>query len=46
MQQCKIILLIYTFLLGLIGQLERATHIDLNGDGRIGGHPGHYRLHQ
>jgi hypothetical protein len=25
---------------GLINQLEKVTNMDLNGDGRIGGHPG------
>jgi hypothetical protein len=25
------------FFLGLVGKIEKATHIDLNGDGRIGG---------
>lgn len=31
---------------GIINQLERATGMDLNGDGRIGGgHPQHYPRH-
>lgn len=32
----------FVFHLGLVGQIERATHIDLNRDGVIGGRPGHY----
>lgn len=31
--------------LGLVGQIERATHIDLNRDGVIGGRVGHVRPH-
>ena len=31
--------------LGLVGKIEAATHIDLNGDGFIGGRPGQYRPH-
>ncbi len=27
---------------GLINQLEKVTHMDLNGDGRIGGYPPQY----
>ncbi len=30
------------FLLGLVGKIERATHIDINRDGYIGGPPGYY----
>ena len=30
---------------GLVGKIEQATHIDLNGDGIIGGRPGQYRPH-
>ena len=33
---------IVVFLLGLVGKIESATHIDLNHDGRIGG-TGAYR---
>jgi hypothetical protein len=34
--------LLFLFLIGLIGKIERATHIDINRDGYIGGHPGYY----
>lgn len=30
---------------GLINQVEKATHMDLNGDGRIGGGYGHHPQH-
>jgi hypothetical protein len=29
-------------LIGLIGKIEKATHIDINRDGFIGGRPGYY----
>lgn len=29
-------------LLGLIGKIEKATHIDINRDGYIGGPPAYY----
>ena len=30
------------FSLGLVGKIERATHIDINRDGYIGGRPYYY----
>lgn len=30
---------------GLVNQLEKVTGMDLNGDGRIGGHPQQYGRH-
>jgi hypothetical protein len=37
--------MLYFIQIGLVGQVERATHIDLNRDGVIGGRPGQYRPH-
>ncbi len=34
--------LLFVSLIGLIGKIERATHIDINRDGYIGGRPGYY----
>jgi hypothetical protein len=31
---------------GLINQLEKVTHMDLNGDGRIGGYPQHHNQYR
>ncbi len=33
--------IMFFFRLGLVGKIEKATHIDLNRDGYIGGRPGY-----
>ena len=37
------IIIAFSRIKGLVGKVEKSTHVDINKDGYIGGRPGHHR---